>query len=249
MASPKNKIFSAHVRALGWFFSAFFLLLPTSAWSHLPNVATFNVQQREQLWWLDVHVSTDGLHHILTLRDPKIQALSAQDYKKRAVTLIKEGVRVNVDGGDIELGEGGIRLAAHQTDLRFELVGMPQAPARFQLEIDVFSEQSNQQNIFRVFRPDGSDHVVLSERNRFAASLIRGHDHAGDDHDHAGDDHDHAGDDHNHAENGAQIDPPSVELGSSVTGWVPVWLWILSGVGVSVFLLGGVLALLRRRRD
>lgn len=144
------------------------VLFPALAQAHVANVASFELHQDQGVWLLDVHTSTAGLHKVLSLRDAPTDP---DGYREHAVRVIRDGVRITLDGEAVTLGEGGIRLAAHQTDVRFVLEGVSsEAPEGVRVVVDALSEQAGQQNIFRWL---GEGHLVLSERNGFSGVLRR----------------------------------------------------------------------------
>ena len=150
-------------------------LASPAAWAHAPNVATYELGRIGGVWTLDVHLATAGMHEALKQRHPEraLSELEPRAYEALLVAAIEQGTAIELEGVPVRLGEGGVRLGAHQTDLRFVLEGAPAEVTRVRARIDALSERGGQHNVLRApgAPPKTSRHVVLREDNDFSAEL------------------------------------------------------------------------------
>ena len=119
-----------------------------------------------------MHLPSAALHTVTVAGlDAKAQAaLDQAAYKQRAVDYLKRHTRLSLDGAPVELGPGGIRLASHQSDLRFLLRGLPDAGATLVVQIDAFTEDGHQTNVLKI-RGAARKTVLLTAEVGYRATI------------------------------------------------------------------------------
>ncbi|PRQ03836.1 hypothetical protein ENSA5_12050 [Enhygromyxa salina] len=147
--------------------------LSSEAAAHAPNIASFELIEGPEASHLDVHMSTDGMHHVMQARlpDASFQDMTLEDYEDHVLTALREGIELRYDDQPVALGEATVSLAAHQSDVSFAIPGPPAGAARLYAHIDVMREQPNQHNVLRLVTQTSHDHIVLAEKNQFRGSL------------------------------------------------------------------------------
>ncbi len=145
----------------------------SGAQAHVPNIATFELLQGAESSRLGVHMSTDGMHHVMQKLHPgaSFAEMSPEDYSERVVAALRGGIELRYDDQRIALGEAEVSLAPHQSDVVFQLPAPPEGTTAVHARIDVMREQHNQHNVFRLVSGSAQEHVVLSEENAFRGAL------------------------------------------------------------------------------
>jgi len=149
-------------------------LLSWNGWAHNPLTAKVELNTKDsEISVVNIYLSQTGLHQALLKYFDKtdISALSTTAYKKLAAQYIKEHIQLVADGTPLVIGEGGIKLGSHQTDLKFLIKNFPKNIHQLQANIDIGKENGNHHTIFLWQQKEGQSKVVLSERNQFQTQL------------------------------------------------------------------------------
>ncbi|NVB37650.1 hypothetical protein G6O69_07385 [Pseudenhygromyxa sp. WMMC2535] len=144
-----------------------------SAAAHTPNIASFELSQGPERARLDVHMSTDGMHHVMRARLPGVsfRDMAVEDYERHVLAALREGIELRYDDHEIVLGEAQVALASHQSDVSFTIPAPPVGATQLHAHIDVMHEQHNQNNVLRLVTQTSRAHVVLKSSNDFRGSL------------------------------------------------------------------------------
>ncbi|WP_258105130.1 hypothetical protein [Marinoscillum sp. MHG1-6] len=139
-------------------------------YAHSPNLATFQLKQYNQVWVLEGSFAQFGLNEAMKSHYPELNLseLTSREFKKKAMAYLREGIEVSYPYGKLlRLGEGGIKIGSHQTDVRF-VVDDPLADlGALKIVIRCMSENTHQQNVFLYPKSTGIKHRVLSNSNGF----------------------------------------------------------------------------------
>lgn len=122
---------------------------------------------------LSIHLSQVGVHAMMKkLYGEDAHKMSAEAYKKALVDYIKSHCDLYVGDKKIILGEGGIKLGTHQTDLKF-LVDVPSlAKQNIQVSVPAFRENEYHQTLFAYNIYGKKDKVILSVNNDYRGEII-----------------------------------------------------------------------------
>jgi len=122
---------------------------------------------------LNIYLAQAGLHQALVKYFPATDfpTISTDAYKKLAVRYLKEHIHLSVDDTPLVIGEGGIKLGNHQTDLRFLINHFPKNTKTIQAHIDIGKENGNHHTVFWWLNKNAKTKVVLSEQNNFQSIL------------------------------------------------------------------------------
>lgn len=149
-------------------------LCATLAVAHNSKIATYTLRDTGSGWFIEMafaQASIDGaMDEILDVNPAE---LSSDDYKNQVISYIKNHFRLEANNRVIPLGEGGILLGSHQTDMKFLLPEMPSNLENINVVISAFDFSYNHTNIFRIYR--GGERVskfFLSADNDFTADLM-----------------------------------------------------------------------------
>ncbi|XMO88272.1 hypothetical protein AAFN75_08245 [Algibacter sp. AS12] len=150
-----------------------FLVIPFMSFGHNPLSARYYLEATPSGNVLTVNLSQSGINHLMTQKfsEAYFENIDEKAWKELIVSYIKENFNLNVDGIEIALTKGGIRLGSHQTDLKFVLPPFSQAPKHFFIEIPAFKENGKHQTIFAYNINGKADKVILSEQNNFKANI------------------------------------------------------------------------------
>ena len=141
--------------------------------AHNPQLATFYLRPLEALWVIEGSFAQYGLHEAMKKHYTYIDLDNVEpaEYKKLTVAYVKSHISIETKSGrTITLGEGGLRLGNHQTDIRFILTNLPEASENLNVRITCLSENEHHTNILRAPVADGGQ-FILNADNRFTAEL------------------------------------------------------------------------------
>lgn len=150
------------------------LLLSWNGFAHNPLTAKVELNTRVvDMPMLHIYLSQTGLHQALVkyYDTTNFNAISRNEYKKLAVQYLKDHIQLVADDTPLAIGEGGIKLGSHQTDLRFLIKNFPQKVQQLQTTIDIGKENGNHHTVFWWLKKDASSKVVLSQQNNFQSTI------------------------------------------------------------------------------
>jgi len=148
-------------------------VLPAALTAHNPLSARYHLDTKQQPGVLTINLSQDGVNLALlqTHSRAALEEMSQREFEELIVAYVKRNFEVAVNGEDIRLGEGGIRLGSHQTDLKFVLTDVAADAETISADIPAFSENEAHQTIFSYRVGGKSEHVILSSDNEFRAAI------------------------------------------------------------------------------
>jgi len=148
--------------------------VPTNAMGHVPNVASFHLEEHEGAWQLTVQLSTARLHRALQHRYPDRNLSEADlvEYEALLETMLRKGIRIRYDDAEVVLGDATVVLAHHASEVHYAVPPLPADAKKVAAHIDVLDYDDEQQNVFRVIRGGAQEHVVLSAKNDFRDEIV-----------------------------------------------------------------------------
>ncbi len=137
--------------------------------AHNPLSARFELVVGEAISVLTINFSQDGLHSGLQKQCPNIalEKIDRQYYKELLTAYVKQHIQLSTPQGPIRIGEGGIRLGNHQTDLRFAIADVPTDMQQLQVSITCGIENEHHQNLFWLVVNGQKHKLILDERNGY----------------------------------------------------------------------------------
>lgn len=150
------------------------LISPLITFAHNPLSARYHLTGTDAGSALAINLSQDGVNTALLkhYNQDYLNALSEQAFKELVVEYVKGNFHLSIDGKEMILGEGGIKLGAHQTDLKFVLPPIQSKPKKLEVNISAFKENGNHQTIF-VYNINGlKGKEILSEHKGFDAKIL-----------------------------------------------------------------------------
>lgn len=157
-----------------FFLIAAIALVSSSVMAHNPLTAKFELDATLQEGAiLNICVSQTGLHQALIkyFTNTDFIAVSRTEYKKLVVQYLKEHISIMAEDTLLNIGEGGIKLGSHQTDLKFLIENYPSEVSSLTVNIDAFKENENHHSVFWWKGKEGSAKVILSDKNKYTSSL------------------------------------------------------------------------------
>lgn len=143
--------------------------------AHSSKIETMTLAQDQQNnWTLHISSSFDGFRNqlIQNFPDIKIDELSTDEFQKLVTGYIKDNIFLNANTNFIgELREGAIKLG-HQTDLDFNVIGLPNEISTLRVQIKGFDETSDHNTIFNIIdATDSSKNFEIKKDNQFTVSI------------------------------------------------------------------------------
>ncbi|MDP5169863.1 MAG: hypothetical protein NWR72_06435 [Bacteroidia bacterium] len=155
------------------FFS--FLLLFGMAEAHSPDVSSIAlVRGSNNDWSIQVNASLSAFQYELQLFYPEthLDSVGPEDFQRLVILYLKEKIRLRVNDQDrITYGNAAVRLG-HETDVKLEIMGMPDEVHAIFLENLSFKEVHHHKCLGKVVVDgDHSKPFVLEEGNQYQISL------------------------------------------------------------------------------
>lgn len=154
-------------------------LVYSSAMAHNPLTAKFELNTNLQKGAiLNVYTSQTGVHQALIKYYTQIDftAITENEYKVLVVEYIKKHLSIKADDTPLIIGEGGIKLGNHQTDLKFLIENYPNKVSSLQVILNAFEENENHHSVFWWKTKEGKSKVILSAKNGFQGTINYGQD-------------------------------------------------------------------------
>ncbi|MBN8823043.1 MULTISPECIES: LPXTG cell wall anchor domain-containing protein [unclassified Spirosoma] len=157
------------------FLISLFLYIPTFLYAHNPQISTIVLaQNRAGQWNVLIGSSLSAFQYALQTKGllKESDTLQAAAFQKMILEHLRENIQIRANGhGPIELKRGMVILN-HQTDVRFDLSGMPQQLQTITIRQGSFASLRNHYCILKIF-PDGGSvrSFILQESNDFMISL------------------------------------------------------------------------------
>ncbi len=140
--------------------------------AHNAKIATYTLRDTGEGWFIEMNfaqVAVDAQMSSIHGKE-ELEGIEGDRYKQLFLKYLHDNFHLEVDGKHIELETGGILLGSHQTDVKFVLPQIPDAPKVLSIYLPMFEEVYNQTNLFRIYR--GGDQLTkffLSTDNDFRA--------------------------------------------------------------------------------
>ncbi|WP_080053859.1 hypothetical protein [Spirosoma aerolatum] len=157
------------------FLISLFLYIPTFLYAHSPQISTIVLAQTKAGQWnVLIGSSLSAFQYSLQTKGllKESDTLQAAAFQKMILEHLRENIQIRANGnGPIELTHGMVILN-HQTDVRFDLTGMPQQLQTITIRQGSFASLRNHYCILKIF-PDGGRvrSFILQESNDFMISL------------------------------------------------------------------------------
>lgn len=141
--------------------------------AHNPLSARYHFEAGSLASELTISLSQDGVNQaLLQTHDRKeLEALPRNAFEELIVAYLKSNFNLSVNGLPVTLGQGGVKLGDHQTDLRFVLPAFTAAVDNIDVHIPAFRENDHHQTIFSYAVDGKAGHVILREDNDFHATV------------------------------------------------------------------------------
>ncbi len=150
------------------------LVVGTSAVAaHNPLSARYHFEAGSLVSSLTINLSQAGVDQALlqTHTRPELEALSRGQFEELIVAYIKDNFSLYINGQPVTLGQGGVKLGDHQTDLKFVLPAFGEPIGKLDVDIPAFRGNDHHQTIFSYLVDGEAGHVILREDNGFRAAV------------------------------------------------------------------------------
>ena len=134
------------------FFSGLLLFFQSFLFAHNPSQSSLKLSIYEQSGILEINLAEYGVEQALLKKYPDLdlKSIVLKDYKELIINYLKENINIAVNGQQLKIGKGAIKLGGHQTDLKFQIDNIPQDPQYVDVYAPCFKENEKQQNFFRI---------------------------------------------------------------------------------------------------
>lgn len=142
---------------------------------HDPNLATVTIKQEKGVWIFTMSCAQAGLHEAIASNHPELKntPITETAYKEAVVEYVKKTVEFTAnDFGEVTFGQGGVRLGPHQSDVKFELLNMPDDIKRFKIVIRTMGENAQHVNLVKVFLASKPERLLLDRSNNYTSTVV-----------------------------------------------------------------------------
>lgn len=146
---------------------------PFLSFGHNPLSARYHLEAGEHASLLTVNLSQEGVNYALLAKYSKaeIAELSQNAWEEIIVDYIKRNFHLSIDGKEITLKKGGIKLGSHQTDLKFVLPPLSSEIRKIDIDIPAFKENDQHQTIFSYGIYQKLGHEILRDENQYRSII------------------------------------------------------------------------------
>ncbi len=153
----------------------FGLILCVNGQAHSLSTTAIDLYKVNGLWVAQFTISQEGANIALEETwGQSLQSFDAQEFKEKYITYIKERVHLSSNDQTIYLGEGGIKLGAHETKMTFMLPDLAPDFDQLNMHIPLFESLEGQHTIVRIDTEEGQVKAILKSSNSFKAYFSRG---------------------------------------------------------------------------
>ncbi len=147
----------------------FFICTFTISFAHNPLSAMYYLEVKEDFGIMNLSLSQAGSHEAIfkNYSDEAISEMSDLEYKKLIVQYVKDNFHLTINGNEVELLDGGVKLGNHQTDLKFVTSELPSTFNTLDVRIDAFKENEHHQTVFSLAFNDKTSKVILNKTNNY----------------------------------------------------------------------------------
>lgn len=142
--------------------------------AHNPLSARYHFEAGSLASELTINLSQDGINNTLLQHHERqlLEELPRKAFEELIVAYVKDNINLSINGLSIVLGQGGIKLGDHQTDLRFVLPAFTEPIDEIDIDISAFRENDHHQTIFSYAVDGETGHVILQEDNGYDTSIV-----------------------------------------------------------------------------
>lgn len=155
------------MRALLFLILAF--LSHAQAWSHDPNLVSYQVYAEHGRWLLRIDLASSSLTFL-----PNSLATDSEDFNDAFAGYLRDHVEFILDGDQrVELGDGGIKSGTHATEAIFLLNHFDAHWMTLDAHLTGFSANDQQRHLLRIISESGTSKAFLDASTDFAAHFER----------------------------------------------------------------------------
>lgn len=147
-----------------------FLLSSQMGICHNSKISTYTLVNTGKGWYVEMAFAQSTIDAVMQEQfGYELEGMSRDEYKANVIDYIKRHFELVANGEIISLGEGGILLGNHQTDMKFVLPGMPINLVSLDAQLSAFENSHNHTNILRVYENEKRlGRFFLSSDNDFS---------------------------------------------------------------------------------
>lgn len=144
-----------------------------TTFGHNPLSAHYRLINDGRVSMLTINLSQSGINNLLfkSFGEEEANKLSRQGLSELIVWYVKQNSKIYVDEKLISLGEGGVKIGSHQTDLKFVLSPLSIDARNIRVVITAFRDNGRHQTIFSYAFPNVTGKVILSQKNNYSAII------------------------------------------------------------------------------
>jgi len=151
------------------------LILCVNGQAHSLSTTAIDLYKVNGLWVAQFTISQEGANIALEETwGQSLQSFDAQEFKEKYVAYIKERVHLSSNDQTIHLGEGGIKLGAHETKMTFMLPDLAPDFDQLNMYIPLFETLEGQHTIVRIDKAGMKSKAILKASNSFTTSYEHG---------------------------------------------------------------------------
>lgn len=141
-------------------------------YAHNTQQASFNVVLKGAESYIDIYLSQYGVEQALkaSKADPTSNGKDDADvamFKQRLIEHIKANTHLSVNGSDITLGGGVLKLGSHETRVRLKLDDVPTVISDIKAKVNCFSNNAHQVNVLNILHNSTKLRYRLTEENEY----------------------------------------------------------------------------------
>lgn len=142
--------------------------------AHNPWQSSLKLILFEESGILELNLAQYGVEQALIQKNTELdfKSIDPNDFKELLVDYLKENIKIDINGQQITIGKGAIKLGSHQTDLKFQINNIPQKPKDIEVNVHCFQENIDHQNFFTIVYNGLKNRIKLNKENNFRGTFI-----------------------------------------------------------------------------
>lgn len=157
-----------------YYFAAFILtLISNMVFAHNAQLASYKMSVDGEKSFLYITFSTYGAEQALLKANPKLDLESENlvEFKQALIAHIKNNTWLSMNGQELSLGRGAIKLGSHESKVMLKIENLPKNPTSLNVKVACFNENERQINIFKVDYGNVSARKQLDKSNEYEGTF------------------------------------------------------------------------------
>lgn len=166
------------MKKISWIALCFVMFCAQEGWTHNPQVSFVRISRQQQVWTMSMSSALMAFHSALVDKYPNLdfEKIPHAQLIGMVIHHIQQTVDIQANDNQQITLEKGMISPGHQTDLLFELKGMPKEVQSLSVKVNSFEHDRSHTSILLLSTTANSDKFYLNSDNHYTTYLQLGKD-------------------------------------------------------------------------